>query len=97
MPLHHLNLKEFVCDFCGEKDRIDFAGDSGEIRLRVARWRGILDPLARDETQGRGAPASTKWYDSVDCLCKGVKHDQEASELEATVGSACEGPMVAVR
>lgn len=93
MPKRQISKLELECDFCGEKDQFDLTADPSTILPRLAKWRGILEPTARSEPQG--IPASTKWYDSVDCLCKGAKHDEESAKLEAALGKACEGPMLA--
>lgn len=94
MPKNHIRKLELICDFCGEKEQFDLAAAPSTILPRLVEWRGVVNAGA---PAGEGVPDQTKWYESVDCLCKGVKHDQEASELETTVGSACEGPMVAIR
>lgn len=92
MPKRQIRKLELECDFCGEKEQFDLSAPTHDILPRLAKWKGTVDAGA---PAGEGIPDQTKWYDSVDCLCKGVKHDEQATKLETAVGEGCGGPMLA--
>lgn len=92
MPKRQIRKLELECDFCGEKEQFDLSAPPNTVLPRLAKWKGVVEAGA---PAGEGMPDLTKWYDSVDCLCKGAKHDEDSARLEAAVGQACEGPMVA--
>lgn len=94
MPKRQIRKLELECEFCGEREQFDLAADPSTILPKLGKWVGLICAGA---PAGEGIPDQTKWYDSVDCLCKGAKHDEDSARLEAAVGQACEGHLVATK
>lgn len=82
MPRSQLIRME--CDFCGDAEVFDLTqGDQKIIIPKLQKWHGVANAMAHAND-----PDGTKWYDSIDCISRGMKRDAEALELEKKVAVA---------
>lgn len=79
-------LVKMTCDFCTTEETFDLTtGDPRIMQSKLKKWLGVVPALA---PAGPNAPDMTKWYDSPDCITRGLKKDEEVERMESAVAAS---------
>lgn len=79
-------LVKMTCDFCTESETFDMTNGVGQLMVpKLQKWIGVVGALS---PAGPNAPDTTKWYDSADCVSRGLKRDEEAQRMESAVAAS---------